>query len=712
LDGLEKAFGQVQAVLIMSDRGAIEYSLPQRLPSRRRNRIISVLLDGYGRNAVSAKTHESGATVSREIERFEKLYDEQEAKVAGGEYKVTEKLDKLIEIATVARERKLELTQLADGADVAEALARNKVEDPMDAVRFVDAVLKLGQEKGFDAHKLMSQCIELDRLTKDYRSFDEIKPQWETIGKELPKKQGDLAEINEEIIRLRRELSKLPQKYSATEGDLKTLNSLREKLSHFDLDIGTLDESLDNLLRNLKDYGLEPEAIASDLKKSETLKSQLETRRQNVYDAGKELERMNASLGHTESELKKTEIILAEVKGLEVAGLSAEDILDIKNVILRISTKRKIDPKAAMNQFKNDILGNYDAVLGLKSQVGDLRETRDSLLKEKEGIVESNKKAISAANKELEGKVALTELVRRIEDSGLSIDFIERIRKSILRISRKRRINLVEATRRFEEEVKKNYDPLLAIEEAKTQYEEMKERLTNDIVVLTKQYDAKKKVLDAYSNLRSRGLDDEAIFRWERVLVVSKLNPRVVEADLKETTGLKKLENEIKANIQESRKKEKTLKLRLGELSTNIQELESEEKKLRSTGNTIGNNLIGHLNSFEKKVNELDLLVSNTSTKTQNEVKEGVETLKSEINTTSETISNLLKTAKETYKNVGRLEPIAKAYSLMSSDAPPSEVFPPIVTLLAKLKKYCDRRRVMLTLDIDDLSEDLIHNWS
>ena len=89
--------------------------MPPRISASTRNKVISTRLLGFGRNDTAKKTKQSRGTVTREIERFGAMIDKEGVEAAGVEYKVSEKLQELLEVADIARENNLEVYQLAGG---------------------------------------------------------------------------------------------------------------------------------------------------------------------------------------------------------------------------------------------------------------------------------------------------------------------------------------------------------------------------------------------------------------------------------------------------------------------------------------------------------------------------------------------------------------------------------------------------------------------
>lgn len=339
--------------------------------------------------------------MGREIDRFREQY-EMRWTVAGGEYQVTEKLEKLLEIASICRERKVSPDRLADGAEVAEALVQDGVDELSKTVRFIHSVVRKGKDEGYGAERIMSHCSELDRLKNDYGDFDEIKPDWETIGKQLPKMREELSKVEEEIKQRKKDLQNLNGNYSVTEENLEGYVTVREKLRSLGLDIENhLDETV-NVLINLKEHNFKPRSVVSDLKQSDMLKSRLKKLGDDLEKTNSSLQQTNVGVGQAESELEGKQETLALVKRLEATHLGIEGIEDLVDAVVKISSKNQMDVSEALERFQNDVLKNYGPVLALGSKVKALETRNEFLLNEGKEIKQGNERSLNDANNQLD----------------------------------------------------------------------------------------------------------------------------------------------------------------------------------------------------------------------------------------------------------------------------------------------------------------------
>jgi hypothetical protein len=87
------------------------------------------------------------------------------------------------------------------------------------------------------------------------------------------------------------------------------------------------------------------------------------------------------------------------------------------------------------------------------------------------------------------------------------------------------------------------------------------------------QFLAKKKEIEAYSRLRSTGVDDESILRWDRIVAQTNLTPDVIGAELTKIASLEHLSEQKSEKIRK-------LEIREKELKSTTSDLDSQKKVL------------------------------------------------------------------------------------------------------------------------------------
>ena len=61
-----------------------------------------------------------------------------------------------------------------------------------------------------------------------------------------------------------------------------------------------------------------------------------------------------------------------------------------------------------------------------------------------------------------------------------------------------------------------------------------------------------KKEIQAYKSLRSKGVNDRTILRWDRIMAQSRLTPGAVQKELAKNASLSKLETKTRARIEKA----------------------------------------------------------------------------------------------------------------------------------------------------------------
>ena len=208
----------------------------------------------------------------------------------------------------------------------------------------------------------------------------------------------------------------------------------------------------------------------------------------------------------------------------------------------------------------------------------------------RKGALESE---LSAANGDLREKKALLIQLRQMQQSGLSVGQMERIRDIVSKISSRRGISPDQALSHFESDVLKNYDLALGLEseiirlqETKdsisSQFEEKRQRLESQEKVLAEKvsalearYQNEQQEIKSYSELRAMGVDGQRLLSWNKLLSEAKLDYGVVESELKQNGNLKALEEEISSRLKNLEEQEKVMRSSISDLNEQRHLLES-----------------------------------------------------------------------------------------------------------------------------------------
>lgn len=250
------------------------------------------------------------------------------------------------------------------------------------------------------------------------------------------------------------------------------------------------------------------------------------------------------------------------------------------------------------------------------------------------------------------------------------------------------------------------------------------------LVDLAKKYEARKEATDAYSSLRLKGVDDNALLRWNRILDDIKLDPKVLEAELMETSNLKHVQAEIEAENQRLRGDQQELSKSAIEVETKIKDLTGTRDELNSSIQLTKDNLKTQLEELAKapitemnknaqsakdlledakeNITQLESKAKELSKTTKPEIDKSVDDLKTSISDTKKEITELLEEARTAGEKIGKLEPIVRAYEfLISASGSKEEVVPALLGLLYNLKIWCNYKNYPIDLQIDELMERL-----
>ncbi|MDG6922650.1 MAG: hypothetical protein JRN67_05075, partial [Nitrososphaerota archaeon] len=304
---------------------------------------------------------------------------------------------------------------------------------------------------------------------------------------------------------------------------------------------------------------------------------------------------------------------------------------------------------------------------------------------------------LSIANGDLREKKALLIQLRQLQQTGLSVEQIERIREVVSRISSRRGINPDQAMSRFESDVLNNYDLTLGLESEVMRLQETKNSLasefdgrkaaleTKEKMVLEKiselesKYQSQKQEIQAYSELRAAGVDGARIQSWNQLISDNRLDFGIVESELRKQGDLRTLEEEISIRIAYLQEKEKVLTATISELNTQKSTLESTISSIKEhTLSAFEESRTAMLSSVSQVKEE----VKQVSDLAKTDLKAALSELSSEATTFQSNMTNILQKAGEetkkhselleTAERIGRYEAVLPVLKL-SEDGDVSE---------------------------------------
>jgi len=99
----------------------------------------------------------------------------------------------------------------------------------------------------------------------------------------------------------------------------------------------------------------------------------------SIGELEKEKGKLEQETSASNDELHWKKALLGELRKLQETNLSIEQVDNIQKTVVRISADRGIERGRAYAQFEEDIIKNYDSVLGIKSAITSLHESEKRL---------------------------------------------------------------------------------------------------------------------------------------------------------------------------------------------------------------------------------------------------------------------------------------------------------------------------------------------
>ncbi len=235
--------------------------------------------------------------------------------------------------------------------------------------------------------------MKIEQLEKKYsKSFDELKNEYELLGKEISSRSKRVQDLEEKITATQKRKSDVLREYSVEEKRVREYIDARAQLSSLGFPIDELP-NVKTALFSMKNENFNPDAILQKLNAI----ADLETRKAAL----------ESELSVANGDLREKKALLIQLRQMQRSGLTIDQMERLRDVVSRISSRRGVNPDHAMTQFENDVLKNYDLSLGLESEILRLQETKGSIaseLEERKKGYEAKEKSLSDRIKELEEK--------------------------------------------------------------------------------------------------------------------------------------------------------------------------------------------------------------------------------------------------------------------------------------------------------------------
>lgn len=538
------------------------------------------------------------------------------------------------------------------------------------------------------------------------------------------------------IVRELRELSIELKKENISISDAKTGAKIGSKLLKLEVDPDQIPQFIDQVYRRSTAEGYSVSNIVDDCSKIRNLESKyggnFEEIKQKFEDMGSRIEDCKKKIGDLTQEIKEKEEHRGDLwdkyeceekdleqfkstsESLAQLGLKIEDLEKIRNVLTEIK-KEKYDPRRIIKKFEK----TTDLDKDIADKEGRLEQLNQTL-EEKED------KLVSLENEVSKKSEVLSE-IKQLKETKLSLEAIQSIRNIVIRISANHRISPKDAVEHFLQEISKYYDTLLGLEPEVKSKIRLKEQLESEITDLLKSLEetrnkkneelerledeskTKKSEIKAYNNLRKMGVTDQHLLRWNRIVSESKLNPTVIEIELKSQKNLNKIEaekNQIIKNLEEKEEKLKKVvetleskKLSIEESIKNVQKSGIDKIKTASQEtsdqlNTALHNMRVTVTEIFQKTEEQLENSKKTSKDTAKRNKKNLEEIENNLNKLSENVNNMIQQALTAGETIQNLKPISETYQfIQKGEGEPRTVIPFTTKYLNNLKNWIHKNK-------------------
>lgn len=428
-------------------------------------------------------------------------------------------------------------------------------------------------ERGYTPAQLVSQCMKIDQLEKKHsKTFDELKTEYDRISKEISSKSKKIRDLEESITNTKTKKSNLMKEYSTDERNVREYAHARAQLASLGFPVDDLT-NVRTCLLSFKNAKYSPETIIEKL--------------DGIADLEAHQVSLEAEIKVVSGQLQEKKALLIQLGQLQNSGLTVDQIERIKDVVLKIGSRREINPEQAMVKFESDILKNYDLTLGLESDINSLQATKTSLIKE--------------------------------------------------------------------------------MEEKKRDFEDKEKNLSSKLQELEAKYQNRKHEVQAYSELRSSGIDGSRILALYELLASTNLDFGAVESELKRVGDLRTLTDGATARLNELQNQQRVL-------NDTVSELVSQKKILESTMSSIKDTSLKQLESSQSvvlsSVSENTDKIKQLSESTKAEIEAALSSLKLATESFTSEMNVVLQRANEETKRQSSLIETAERIGKYESVVP------------------------------------------
>jgi hypothetical protein len=370
------------------------------------------------------------------------------------------------------------------------------------------------------------------------------------------------------------------------------------------------------------------------------------------------------------------EALIEKFQELQKAAIAKDKELKSLEKDIALTTKKKDSLLEQYYVDEKQVQDYADAKEGLVTigfDINKLQSVKNSLLAiKKEGFdsasiieklnaigdLESRKNALQAdlnnLSGELRAKKNLLIQTRKLQDTGLSVEQIERIRDLVSRIASSHGINSDQSFEHFERDVMKHYNLALGLESEVEMLQQNKEALVSELSERRKMfeeeekthaekmkkfeegYEAQKQEYEAFQELYTYGIDATKIIAWRDLINDSKINPEVLDSEIRKVGNLSKLEEEAKSEIAQLESQQKALE-------ETLKDLGEKKTQIELTILSLKDNSLGQMEETRAKALSSITDIGKQATLSTEKAKESLEATLIQLKSTASLFSNELK---------------------------------------------------------------------
>ncbi len=197
------------------------------------------------------------------------------------------------------------------------------------------------------------------------------------ISEQIKRKQElecDLAELKGNMDKLRIEELELFDQLSTTRYDLEEYQQTVKKFESCGLVLHDDTRRISNFLENLDKCGGDANEVfrvLGDIRNCKTFHINLQLK---VSALKSSLRRKGDELQSIDQKLASGNQLLSQYKELEKLGIGLSDLKRIHDIITDIASGNFLNPEVAFRNFTNDILKNYDTMVGIEARTLEIKE--------------------------------------------------------------------------------------------------------------------------------------------------------------------------------------------------------------------------------------------------------------------------------------------------------------------------------------------------